>query len=63
MTLSLIIFAAFVSRTCRVRNTISYLNTDVKQHWAKIVLRWETAWELVVLVNKPKPGFIAGAYK
>ena len=28
-------------------NNSSYLNTEVKQHWARIVLEWETAWELL----------------
>ena len=36
---------------CRVGKTSSYLNTEVKQHWARTVLGWETAWELQVLLE------------
>ena len=42
----------FVSGPCQVGNTSSYSNTEVKQHWAWIVLGWETAWELQVLLTK-----------
>ena len=31
-------------------------NTEVKQHWAWMVLGWVTAWELLVLLTKTKPG-------
>ena len=30
-----------VSGCCQVGNTSSHLNTEVKQHWARIVLGWE----------------------
>ena len=30
-----------------VGNNSSHLNTEVKQHLARIVLEWETAWELL----------------
>ena len=42
------------SRPWYVGNTRSHLNTEVKQHWAWIVLEWETAWELQVLLTKNK---------
>ena len=42
------------SRPCHVGNTISRSNTEVKQHWAWIVLGWVTAWELQVLLTKTR---------
>ena len=38
-----------VDPTCSVENTSSRLITEVKQHWAKLVPGWETAWEYLVL--------------
>ena len=38
---------------CHVRNTRSDLTTEVKQHWARKVLGWEAAWELLVLLVPP----------
>ena len=35
-------------RPYHVEHTSSRPITEVKQHWARIVLRWETAWELRV---------------
>ena len=35
---------------CLVENTRSHLNPEVTQNWAWIVLVWETAWELQVLL-------------
>ena len=32
------------------KRTSSRPITEVKQHWARIVLGWETAWELQVLL-------------
>ena len=37
-------------RPYHVEYTSSRLITEVKQHWARIVLGWETAWELLVLL-------------
>ena len=37
-------------RPYHVEHTSSRPITEVKQHWARIVLRWETAWELLVLL-------------
>ena len=37
-------------RPYHVECTSSRPITEVKQHWARIVLRWETAWELLVLL-------------
>ena len=45
-----------VSGPCHVVNTNSCLNTEVKQHWAWIILGYETAWELQVQQTKPKLG-------
>ena len=33
-----------------VGNTMSQSNTEVKQHWARTAFRWESAWELLVLL-------------
>ena len=38
-----------VVRQYHVESTSSRLITEVKQHWAKLVLGWETAWEYLVL--------------
>ena len=35
-------------RPYHVENTSSRLITEVKQHWAMLVLGWVTAWEYVV---------------
>ena len=43
-----------VSGQCHVGNTSSHLNTEVNQHWAWLVLGWETAWEFQVLLTKTK---------
>ena len=37
-------------RPYHVEYTSSRPITEVKQHWARIVLGWETAWELLVLL-------------
>ena len=37
-------------RPYHVEHTSSRPITEVKQHWARIVLGWETAWELLVLL-------------
>ena len=37
-------------RPYHVEHTSSRLITEVKQHWARIVLGWETAWDLLVLL-------------
>ena len=37
-------------RPYHVEHTSSRPNTEVKQHWARIVLGWETAWEHRVLL-------------
>ena len=39
-----------VSSLCQVGNTSSHLNTEVKQHYAWIVLGSVTPWELLVLL-------------
>ena len=36
-------------RPYHVENTSSRLITEVKQHWAMLVLGWVTAWEYMVL--------------
>ena len=36
-------------RPYHVEHTSSRLITEVKQHWAKLVLGWVTAWEYLVL--------------
>ena len=36
-------------RPYHVENTSSRLITEVKQHWAALVLGWVTAWEYAVL--------------
>ena len=43
-----------VSGRCHVGNNSSHLSTEVNQHWAWIVLGWETAWEFQVLLTKTK---------
>ncbi len=44
----------FSSSSCQrpyhVEHTSSRPITEVEQHWARIVLRWETAWDLLVLL-------------
>ena len=40
----------FSQRSCRVESTRSRPITKVKQHWARLVLRWVTAWELRVVL-------------
>ena len=35
----------------QIEHTTSHQITEVKQHWAKIGLRWETAWELLMLLD------------
>ena len=40
----------FSQRSCRVESTRSRSITKVKQHWARLVLRWVTAWELRVVL-------------
>ena len=35
-------------RPYHVEHTSSRLITEVKQHWAKLVLGWVTAWEYLV---------------
>ena len=37
-------------RPYHVENTGSRLITEVKQHWARLVLGWVTAWEHRVLL-------------
>ena len=37
-------------RPCHVEHTSSRPITEVKQHWARLVLGWETAWEHRVLL-------------
>ena len=39
----------FCLRPYHVENTSSRLITEVKQHWAMLVLGWVTAWEYMVL--------------
>ena len=36
-------------------------DTEVKQHWARIVLGWVTAWELLVLLTKTKAELRCGS--
>ena len=38
-------------RPYHVENTSSRLITEVKQHWAVLVLGWVTAWEYTVLYS------------
>ena len=38
-------------RSYHVKNTSSRPITEVKQHWARLVLGWETAWEHWVLLS------------
>ena len=45
-----------VSSLCQNGNTSSHLNTVVKQHKARIVLGWVSAWELLVLLSKTEAG-------
>ena len=45
-----------VSSLCRVENTSFRLKTEVKELWARIVVRWVTSWELLVLLTKTKAG-------
>ena len=44
---------------CHVRNGSSQFIAEAKQSWARIVLGWETAWELLVLLTKSKLGSVA----
>ena len=39
-----------VQRPYHVEHTSSRPITEVKQHWARLVLGWETAWEHRVLL-------------
>ena len=48
---------------CTEGNTSSHLSTEVKQYWAWIVLGWETASELLVLLTKTKAGHCCGRMK
>ena len=50
-----------MSSLCHVGNTCSHLNTGGKQHWASTILRWVTAWELLVLLTKTKAGLHCGS--
>ena len=43
-----------------VEHTSSRPITEVKQHWARIVLGSETAWELQVLLAFSKSGCVVG---
>ena len=45
-----------VSGPCHVGNTSSHSNTEIMQHWARIVLGWETTWEIQVLPTKTTAG-------
>ena len=45
-------------RPYHVEHTSSRPITEVKQHWARIVLGWETAWELLVLLAFFYFGFV-----
>ena len=48
-------------RPYHVEHTSSRPITEVKQHWARIVLGWETAWELrVLLAFFFKSGYVVG---
>ena len=50
-----------VSGPCHVGDTSSHSCTEVKQHWAWIVLGRETTWELQVLLTKTKAGLCCGS--
>ena len=50
MILRELLLISVVQRPYHVERTGSRPITEVKQHWARLVLRWVTAWEHRVLL-------------